>query len=315
MKDLPTHADVLAARERIAGYVHRTPVHSSSTLNAVTQAQVFLKCENLQRVGAFKARGACNAVFALEDAQLKKGVATHSSGNHGAAVALAAMIRNAPAHVVMPTNSSEVKRAAVRHYQARVVDCEPGMRAREQALERVMDETGAHMVHPYDDSLVIAGQGTATLELLEQAEDLDVILVPVGGGGLIGGTLLAAQGASRPPRVIGVEPRQADDARQSFRRGARVVLDSPDTIADGLRASLGERNFELIHRYADDIVCVEESEIVAAMRFVWERMKLVIEPSSAVPIAALLHRRLELPGQRVGLIVSGGNVDLDRLPW
>lgn len=315
MVDIPTYADVLAARERIAGYVHRTPIHSSSTLNAVSQAQVFLKCENLQRVGAFKARGACNAVFALDDEQIKKGVATHSSGNHGAAVALAAMIRNAPAHVVMPSNSSDVKRAAVRHYQAKVVDCEPGMRNREEALARVMAETGAHMVHPYDDSLVIAGQGTAALELMDDVGGLDVILVPVGGGGLIGGTLLAAEGVGKGTRVIGVEPRQADDARQSFRRGARVIMDSPDTIADGLRASLGERNFELIHRYAEDIICVEESEIIAAMRFVWERMKLVIEPSSAVPIAALLHRRLELPGKRIGLIISGGNVDLDHLPW
>lgn len=315
MVDIPTYADVLAARERIAGYVHRTPIHSSSTLNAVTQAQVFLKCENLQRVGAFKARGACNAVFALDDEQIQKGVATHSSGNHGAAVALAAMIRNAPAHVVMPSNSSDVKRAAVRHYQARVVDCAPGMRNREETLAGVMEETGAHMVHPYDDSLVIAGQGTAALELMDDVGGLDVILVPVGGGGLIGGTLLAAEGFGKGTRVIGVEPRQADDARQSFRRGARVVMDSPDTIADGLRASLGVRNFELIHRYADDIICVEESEIIAAMRFVWERMKLVIEPSSAVPIAALLHRRLELPGKRIGLIISGGNVDLDHLPW
>lgn len=315
MVDIPTYADVLAARERIAGYVHRTPVHSSSTLNAVSQAEVFLKCENLQRVGAFKARGACNAVFALDDEQILKGVATHSSGNHGAAVALAAMIRNAPAHVVMPSNSSDVKRAAVRHYQARVVDCSPGMRNREEALARVIEDTGAHMVHPYDDSLVIAGQGTAALELMDDVDNLDVILVPVGGGGLIGGTLLAAQGSGRDVKVIGVEPRQADDARQSLRRGARVVMDSPDTIADGLRASLGVRNFELIHRHADDIVCVEESEIIAAMRFVWERMKLVIEPSSAVPIAALLHRRLELPGKRIGLIISGGNVDLDHLPW
>lgn len=315
MVDIPTYADVLAARERIAGYVHRTPVHSSSTLNAVSQAEVFLKCENLQRVGAFKARGACNAVFALDDEQILKGVATHSSGNHGAAVALAAMIRNAPAHVVMPSNSSDVKRAAVRHYQARVVDCSPGMRNREEALARVIEDTGAHMVHPYDDSLVIAGQGTAALELMDEVDNLDVILVPVGGGGLIGGTLLAAQGSGRDVKVIGVEPRQADDARQSLRRGARVVMDSPDTIADGLRASLGVRNFELIHRHADDIVCVEESEIIAAMRFVWERMKLVIEPSSAVPIAALLHRRLELPGKRIGLIISGGNVDLDHLPW
>jgi threonine dehydratase len=315
MVDIPTYADVLAARERIAGYVHRTPIHSSSTMNAVTQAEVFLKCENLQRVGAFKARGACNAVFALDDEQIKKGVATHSSGNHGAAVALAAMIRKAPAHVVMPSNSSDVKRAAVRHYQAKVWDCAPGMRNREETLARVMEETGAHMVHPYDDSLVIAGQGTAALELMDDVGGLDVILVPVGGGGLIGGTLLAAEGFGKGTRVIGVEPRQADDARQSFRRGARVIMDSPDTIADGLRASLGERNFELIHRYADDIICVEESEIIAAMRFVWERMKLVIEPSSAVPIAALLHRRLELPGKRIGLIISGGNVDLDHLPW
>jgi threonine dehydratase len=228
---------------------------------------------------------------------------------------MAAMIRNAPAHVVMPSNSSDVKRAAVRHYRANVVDCESGMRARAETLASVMAQTGAHMVHPYDDSLVIAGQGTAALELMEEVENLDYILVPVGGGGLMAGTLLAAEGVGQGTRVIGVEPRQADDARQSLRRGARVIMDSPDTVADGLRASLGERNFEIIHRYAEDIVCVEECEIIAAMRFVWERMKLVIEPSSAVPVAALLHRRLELPGKRIGLIISGGNVDLDHLPW
>ena len=315
MIDLPSFADVVVARERIAPYVHRTPVHSSSTFNALTQAEVFFKCENLQRVGAFKARGACNAVFALDEEGLARGVATHSSGNHGAAVALAAMLRQSPAYVVMPSNSSEVKRAAVRHYQANVVDCEPGMRAREDTLARVVQDTGAHMVHPYDDSMVIAGQGTAALELMEEVEKLDVILVPVGGGGLIGGTLLAAAGFGAGTRVIGVEPRQADDALRSIRSGRRVVMDSSDTVADGLRASLGVRNFELIHRHVEDIVCVEESEIIAAMRFVWERMKLVIEPSSAVPVAALLHHRLELQGQRVGVIISGGNVDLDHLPW
>jgi len=315
MFELPTFADVVVARERIADYVHRTPVHSSSTLNALTSARVYLKCENLQRIGAFKARGACNAVMSLSEAEVAKGVATHSSGNHGAALGLAAMLRGVPAHVVMPLNSATVKRAAVRHYRANIVDCASGMSAREDALRKVVAETGAHVVHPFDDAMVIAGQGTAALELLEEVPDLDLILVPVGGGGLIGGTMLAAEGFGAGTRVIGVEPRQADDARQSFRRGERVSIDSPDTIADGLRASIGERNFALIQRYAEDIICVEEAEIIAAMRFVWERMKLIIEPSSAVPVAALLHRRIDVDGRRVGLILSGGNVDLDHLPW
>jgi len=315
MIELPSFADVVVARERIADFVHKTPVHSSSTLNALTSASVYLKCENLQRIGAFKARGACNAVMALTEREVLNGVATHSSGNHGAALGLAAMLRGVPAHVVMPVNSASVKRAAVRHYRANIVECASGMRAREDTLAKLVEETGAHVVHPFDDAMVIAGQGTAALELLEDSPDLDLILVPVGGGGLIAGTLLAAQGFGSGTRVIGVEPRQADDARQSFRTGKRVILDSPDTIADGLRASLGVRNFEIIRQYAEDIVCVEEAEIIAAMRFVWERMKLIIEPSSAVPVAALLHRRIDVQGKRVGLILSGGNVDLDHLPW
>ncbi len=313
---LPTLDDVLAARTRIAPHAHRTPVHTSATLDAMSGAHLFFKVEALQRVGAFKFRGACNAVFSLSEAEASNGVATHSSGNHAQAVALAARLRGIAAHIVMPRDAPAVKRAAVEGYGARVYPCEPTLAARQTTLDAVVAKTGAAFVHPYDDPRVIAGQGTAGLELLEQAPGLDAIVVPVGGGGLASGTCLAAQGGTPAPRVFGVEPEAADDARRSLEAGRVVPSDDPVTIADGLRTSLSERTFAILRAHMERIVTVDEASIVRAMRTFWERTKLLIEPSSAVVVAALLEGTLpELRGARVGVILSGGNVDLGRLPW
>lgn len=306
-------ADVEEAADRIRGHVRRTPVATCAALDAAAGARVFLKCEQLQRVGAFKLRGATNAVLGLEEADAARGVACHSSGNHAQALALAARTRGILAHVVMPEGASVVKRAAVEGYGARVVTCPPTLAARAATLAEVLADTGAVEVHPYDDDRVIAGQGTATLELLEDTGPLDVILVPVGGGGLLSGTALAAAGRGTGTQVVGVEPAGADDAARSFRTGTLQPSVNPDTVADGLRASLSARTFAVICEHVSDIVTVDDAAIVAAMRFVWERAKLVIEPSAAVPVAALLTGRVE--GDRVGVVLSGGNVDLDRLPW
>ncbi len=315
MTDSVTYDDVLAAANRIAPYIHHTPVLTCASLASELGAEIFFKCENMQRVGAFKARGAHNAVFGLSDERCSHGVATHSSGNHGAALALAARSRGIPAHVVVPQSAPAVKRASVERYGATIIECAPTLSDRERTLAEVVDRLGATPVHPYDDAAVISGQGTAALELIEAVPDLDLILVPVGGGGLLAGTAIAARGSSTTAAVIGTEPAAADDAWQGFRSGERVILDAPDTIADGLRASLGALNFALIRRYVDDIVRVDEAAIVTAMRTIWERMKIVIEPSAAVPVAALLERVVAARGRRIGVILSGGNVDLDSLPW
>jgi threonine dehydratase len=307
-------ADILAAAERISPYVHRTPVLTSERMDALSGARVFFKCENLQRIGAFKARGAHNAVFSLE-ARAKAGVLTHSSGNHGAAVALAARNRGIPAHVVMPEGVSAPKLASVERLGARITICEPTLAGREAAAARLQRDTGATLIHPYNDPLVIAGQGTAALELLEQEPGLDAILTPVGGGGLLSGTVIAAKGRSPGTRVFGTEPAGADDAYRSFKSGKLTAMADPHTIADGLRASLGPIPFAIIRKGVEDIATVPDESIVAAMRLVWEVMKIVIEPSSAVPVAALLDHRLPLSGKRVGVILTGGNVDLGALPW
>ncbi len=315
MTDSVTYDDVLAAATRIAPYIHRTPVLTCASLSRELGAEIFFKCENLQKVGAFKARGAHNAVFGLSEELCRNGVATHSSGNHGAALALAARSRGIPAHVVVPNSAPAVKRASVERYGAHIIECRSTLSDRERTLAEVADRMGATPVHPYNDAAVIAGQGTAALELIEAVPDLDLILVPVGGGGLLSGTAVAAHGSLTNAAIIGAEPAAADDAWQGFRTGERVILDAPDTIADGLRASLGELNFDLIRRYVDDIVRVDEEAIVSAMRTIWERMKIVIEPSAAVPVAALLERAVAGEGRRIGVILSGGNVDLDSLPW
>jgi threonine dehydratase len=295
--------------------VHRTPVLSSRSLDAVAEATLFFKCENLQKIGAFKARGACNAVFSLDEDQAGRGVVTHSSGNHGAAVAWAAGRRGIPAWVVMPENSAQVKKAAVQGLGATVRFCAPTLEARDTICAALQAETGATLIHPYDDWCVIAGQGTAALELLEQVPDLDALITPVGGGGLLSGTAIAARGIKPSLGVYGAEPAGADDAWRSLRSGHIIPQTDPRTIADGLRSSLGHKTFAVLSTCVDAIGTTSEEAIVRAMRLTWDKLKLVIEPSSAVPLAALLERKLPVAGRRVGIVLSGGNVDLDRLPW
>lgn len=309
-------AAIAAARERISPHIKRTPVVTSDGLDAATGARLFFKCENLQAAGAFKTRGACNAVFALSDEQAARGVVTHSSGNHGAALARAAQRRGIPAYVVMPHNAPRAKVQNVESFGAKVVFCEPHLTARENACARLVAEHGARLVHPFDDYEVMAGQGTATIELLEEAPDLDALLVPVGGGGLVGGSAVAAKHLRPTIQVIAVEPAMADDVARSFAAGSRISIPSAPTIADGLRTNLvGEKTFPLITEHVAAVVTVSEEEIVAAMRELWEQLHLVIEPSSAVPFAAVRSGRIEVRGRRVGIILTGGNVDLDKLPW
>jgi threonine dehydratase len=306
---------IRAAHQRIRPYVHRTPVLTNSWLNDACSATLFFKCENFQKVGAFKARGATNAVFALDDETAQRGVATHSSGNHGAAVARAAKLRGVPAHIVMPSNSAKVKIRSVESYGAHVVFCEPTEESREIQCAEVINKTGATLIHSFENEHVIAGQGTAAMELLEDVPDLDVIMCPVGGGGLLSGTAIAARSIRPQITVIAVEPENADDAAQSFRSGRRLVTKKKFTIADGLRTNIGEPNFAIVQQYVDDIVTVSEEAIVSAMRTIWETMKIVIEPSAAVPYAAIQESKIDIGGKRVGIILTGGNVDLDALPW
>ena len=306
---------IRAAHERIRPYIHRTPVLTNSWLNDACRASLFFKCENFQKVGAFKARGATNAVFALDETTARRGVATHSSGNHGAAVARAAKLRGIPAHIVMPSNSAKVKIRAVEAYSAQVVFCEPTEESREIKCAEVINQTGATLIHSFENEHVVAGQGTAAMELLEDVPDLDVIMRPVGGGGLLSGTAVAAKSMRPQIKVIAVEPENADDAAQSFRAGRRLVTEKKFTIADGLRTNIGEPNFAIIQKYVDDIVTVSEEAIVSAMRTIWETMKIVIEPSTAVPYAAIAEHIIDVEGKRVGIILTGGNVDLDALPW
>ena len=313
--DIPTLEDVRRAARRIAPHAHRTPVLTCGSLDAMTGARLFFKCENLQKVGAFKFRGAANAVLSLGEDEARRGVATHSSGNHAAALALAARLRGIPAHIVMPRTSRAVKKAAVAGYGAAITFCEPTQAAREATLREVVEATGATFIHPYDDARVMAGQGTAALELLEDVDGLDVVMAPVGGGGLLSGTALAVSGVSPGTRVVAAEPKGADDAFRSLAAGRILPSVDPLTVADGLLTSLGERPFAVIRRRVERIVTVGEEAIIAAMRHVWERMKVIIEPSSAVPLGALLEGALDVAGRRVGIIVSGGNVDLEQLPW
>lgn len=315
MKSLPVFDDVLAATARIAPYVHRTPVLTSRTLNKMANTALFLKAENFQRVGAFKARGACNAVFALSEDEARCGVATHSSGNHAQAIAFAAGLRSIPAIVVMPEDAPPVKVAAVKDYGAEIVWAGSNPLDREHTLETVLAETGAVFIHPSNDFHVIAGQGTAALELFQEIPDLDIIMTPVGGGGLLAGTALSAQALSPRTRVIGAEPETVDDAARSLRDGCIQPPTNAYTVADGLRTFLGDLTFPIIYEHVSDIVTVSESAIVAAMRLIWERMKVIIEPSAAVPVAALFEHPDLFHNQRIGIILSGGNVDLDHLPW
>jgi len=312
---LPDIAAIREAHARIAPHIHRTPVLTCASLDDLVGARLHFKCENFQKVGAFKARGACNAIFSLAAAEAARGVVTHSSGNHGAAVAYAAQRRGIRAFVVMPENAAKVKQANVARFGATIRLCAPTQAAREQACADVGRETGATLIHPYDDVRVIAGQGTATLELLEAIPDLDVVIAPVGGGGLLSGTAIAAAACKPGITIYGAEPAGADDAARGFASGNVEPMLHPSTIADGLRATLSERTLHAIRGHAALIGTAGEAAIARAMRTTWERMKIVIEPSAAVPLACLLEGALPVNGRRVGIIVSGGNVDLDRLPW
>jgi threonine dehydratase len=303
------------AHARIRGMIHRTPMMTSEALDRLAGSHLYFKCENLQKVGAFKARGATNAVFLLSDEEARRGVVTHSSGNHAAALARAATLRGIAAHIVMPNNAPQAKQAAVRRYGGDVVFCEPTLAAREATARQVMERTGAAFIHPYDDLRVMAGQGTTAIEMLEDVPDLDMILCPVGGGGQLSGIAVAAKNLNPKVRVVGVEPAGADDAARSLKAGHIIPMLDPHTIADGLKSSLGERPFAEITRLVDDIVTVREESIIQAMRHLWEVMKLIVEPSGAVAYAAIAEGRLAAPGARVGIVLSGGNLDLDRLPW
>lgn len=312
-----TFEDIREAARRIAPFARRTPVETCATLDALAGRRLFFKCEHLQKVGAFKFRGACNAVMKLSDEVACRGVATHSSGNHAQALALAAKLRGIAATIVMPSNSVGAKRRAVEGYGAKVVECAPTLAARESTAARVVAETGATFIPPYDHPDVIAGQGTAALELLAQVEGLDAILTPVGGGGLVAGTCLAVRGSRLAVRVFAAEPKGADDAARSKKEGRLVPQTDPQTIADGLRTSLGELTWPVIRDHVEAIVTVGEEEIIHAMRLAWERAKLLIEPTSAVALAAVWTKEFrDRAGlERVGVILSGGNVDLDELPW
>jgi threonine dehydratase len=311
----PTLNDIRIAAQRIKPYAHCTPVLTNENLNQQVGAQVFLKCENFQKVGAFKFRGACNAVYSLTDEEAARGVCTHSSGNHAQALALAAKMRGIPAHIVMPHNAPSVKKNAVAGYGGLITFCEPTLEARESTLERIKLETGATMVHPYNDERVIAGQGTAALELLDDVSDLDVIIAPIGGGGLLSGTAIAATELKKGIRVIAGEPEMADDAFRSMQAGRIIPSVNPKTIADGLLTSLGTLTFPIVQQRVEQIVTVSEAGIIESMKYIWERAKIIIEPSSAVAVGVLWEKKIDLGGLKVGVIISGGNVDLEKLPW
>lgn len=317
MQTPPSLADIRIAHARIAPHIHRTPILTSREVNDAAGARLFFKCENLQRTGAFKARGAYNAVLSLFDEVAARGVVTHSSGNHAAALAMAARTRGIAAHVVMPRNAPVVKKAAVAGYGGRIVECEPTLAAREAAAAQIVAETGATLIPPFDDAAVIAGQGTCLVELLEDVgEELDAVTCPVGGGGLLAGTALAANGLAPDLAVIAAEPAAADDAERGFASGLMQPQVLPvTTVADGLTTAMSPLTFAIMQQHVREVVTVPDTAIVEAMRLVWTRMKILIEPSSAVPLAAILEKRWDVAGKRIGIILTGGNVDLDRLPW
>jgi len=315
MNDFPTIEDIRRAAERIKPHINRTPVLTCESLDRMAGCKLFFKAENFQKVGAFKFRGATNAIFSLTDEEVGRGVATHSSGNHAAALALAAARRGTRAYIVMPENTPEIKTKAVTGYGAEITFCQPTLQAREEGLAAVVQKTGAVFIHPYNDPRVIAGQGTAALELFDDVPDLDMVIGPVGGGGLMSGTALTVSAVSPRTSIFGAEPKGADDAYRSLQAGRIIPSENPQTIADGLLTSLGSLTFPILHRHLERIVTVSEGAIVQAMRHVWERMKIIIEPSAAVPLAAVLEGEWNQAGKRIGVILSGGNVNLDQLPW
>jgi len=317
MKDTnyPTFDDVIAAHERISPYIHRTPVLTSSYLNDLSRADLHFKCENFQKAGAFKVRGACNAVFGLPEEKLARGVATHSSGNHALSLAYAAGRRGIPCTVVMPRTAPAAKKAAVRGYGGRIVECEPSTTSREAVFADVVAETGAEFVHPYNDLRVITGQATCSRELMEQVDGIEGIVAPIGGGGMISGTCLTVSSTAPGVKIYAAEPLNADDAARSFRAGHIIADDAPVTVADGLKVPLKENTWHYVSNHVTDILTATEDEIIAAMKLTWERMKIVIEPSCAVPLAVILKNPDVFAGKRIGVIITGGNVDLDKLPW
>jgi threonine dehydratase len=313
--NIPTYRDMLAAHERIQPHIRRTPVRTSDYLDELAGARLFFKCENFQEAGAFKVRGATNAVFGLSDAQAAKGVATHSSGNHALSLAWAAGRRGIPCHVVMPRTAPQAKKDAVRRYGGTITECEPSTSSREAAFAEVQAATGAEFVHPYNDPRVIAGQGTCSRELMEQVEGLQAVIAPIGGGGMISGTCLTLATLSPQTQVLAAEPEQADDARRSFKAGHIISDDAPVTVADGLKVPLKELTWHFVQRHVTDILTASEQEIIDAMKLCWKHLRVVLEPSSAVPLAVILKNKERFAGQRLGVIVTGGNVDLDTLPW
>ncbi|MEZ5196063.1 MAG: pyridoxal-phosphate dependent enzyme [Bacteroidales bacterium] len=315
MEQIPDIYTIQEAAKRIKPFIHKTPVLSSELINKRVNAEIYFKCENLQKGGAFKFRGATNALFSLTDEEIVNGVCTHSSGNHAGALAKAAMIRNTKAHIVMPENSSRVKIEAVKNYQGEITFCKPNLESREKTLLEVMKRTGAMEVHPYNDYRIISGQATAAKELIEETGNFDVMMAPVGGGGLLSGTALSTFYLSPSTKVIAGEPKGADDAFRSYYGGELVPSLNPSTIADGLLTSLGSLTYPIIQKYVHGIVTASENAILEAMKLVWERMKIIIEPSSAVPLAAILENVSDFADKKIGIIISGGNVDLDRIPW
>ena len=311
----PNFNDVLSAAARIAPYAHVTPVLQSSSLSDLVGAELFFKCENFQRAGAFKFRGACNAVWNLSEQAAVNGVVTHSSGNHGAALALAAKTRNIPAYIVVPEGANPAKLKAIEQAGGKITFCVNTMQGRDDAAEKIQYATNANMIHPYTNLDVIAGQGTAALECMQQSGDLDFIITPVGGGGLISGTAIAVSGKSDVCRVIGAEPSGAADAYESLRSNKRITDRVSNTICDGLRATVGEINLQIMQEHHIEIFTVTDEETIAAMRLIWERLKILVEPSSATVLAALIKNKTRFKSKRVGLIITGGNVDLDSLPW
>jgi threonine dehydratase len=313
--EIPTYDYVLAAHERIAPHIHRTPILTSSYLDGLTGASLFFKCENFQKAGAFKARGASNAVFGLDEKKAAIGVATHSSGNHALSLSYAAGKRGIPVTVVMPRTAPEAKKAAVRGYGGKIVECEPSTSSREAVFAEVVAATGAEFVHPYNDPRVIAGQATCSKEMIEELGELDAVIAPIGGGGMVSGCCLTLSNIAPKTKIYAAEPKNADDAWRSFKAGHIIADDAPDTVADGLKVPLKELTWHFVSNHVEDILLATEEEIVDAMRLIWERMKIVMEPSSAVPLATILKNRELFAGKRVGVIITGGNVDLGKLPW
>ncbi|MCP4181701.1 MAG: pyridoxal-phosphate dependent enzyme [Hyphomicrobiales bacterium] len=312
---IPNFDDVLEAEQRIKPYIHQTPVLTSSFMNELTGAQLFFKCENFQKAGAFKVRGACNAVFGLSGDKISKGVATHSSGNHALSLSYAAGRRNIPVTVVMPRTAPDAKKAAVKGYGGVVVECEPSTSSREEVFAQIVAQSGADFVHPYNDPRVICGQATCSRELIENIDGLDAIIAPIGGGGMISGTCLTVSNIAPDLKIYAAEPRNADDAYRSFKAGHIIADDAPNTVADGLKVPLKDLTWHFVSNYVEDILLASEQEIIDAMMLTWQRMKIVMEPSSAVPLATIIKNKELFADKRVGVIITGGNVDLNKLPW